>query len=131
MFCEDEHLEDTATEFFDADQDGDLDLFVGSGGNHQPQGSGVLQDRIYLNDGKGRFERKSNSLPKNGNNTSVVCPLDIDKDGDMDLFVGSRSVPMNYGVPPQSYIYENTGDGTFKDATLYFAPFLKTFQQTP
>lgn len=125
-FVEDAHFEDTATEFFDADQDGDLDLFVGSGGNHQPQGSGVLQDRIYLNDGKGRYERKANSLPKNGNNTSVVCPFDIDNDGDLDLFVGSRSIPLNYGVPPQSYIYENDGSGTFKDATLYFAPFLKT-----
>jgi len=125
-FDNDAHFEDTAVEFFDADQDGDMDLFVGSGGNHQPQGSGVLNDRVYFNDGQGNFSRDRIVLPKNGNNTSVVCPLDIDQDGDTDLFVGSRSVPMNYGLPPQSYIYENTGDGNFKDATLYFAPFLKS-----
>jgi len=126
IFEADAHFEDTAAEFFDADQDGDLDLFVGSGGNHQPQGSGIYQDRIYINDGRGSFERKPDILPENRNNTSVVCPFDIDHDGDLDLFVGSRSIPMNYGVSPQSYIYENTGDGKFKDATLYFAPFLKS-----
>ena len=126
IFKEDAHFEDTAVGFFDADQDGDLDLFVGSGGNHQSQGSGVLEDRIYINDGNGDFFRRLDALPENGNNTSVVVPLDIDNDGDLDLFVGSRSIPINYGVPPQSYIYENTGDGKFKDATIYFAPFLQT-----
>ena len=126
IFKEDAHFEDTAVGFFDADQDGDLDLFVGSGGNHQSQGSGVLEDRIYINNGNGDFFRRLDALPENGNNTSVVVPLDIDNDGDLDLFVGSRSIPINYGVPPQSYIYENTGDGKFKDATIYFAPFLQT-----
>jgi len=119
------NFEDTAVKFFDADQDGDLDLFVGSGGNHQPQGSGVMRDRIYLNNGKGDFSW-SNALPDNGYNTSVVLSFDIDGDSDLDLFVGSRSVPLNYGIPPQNYIYENTGDGKFKDATIYFAPFLQT-----
>ena len=89
-------------------------------------GSRVLQDRIYLNDGNGNFTRRLDALPENGNNTSVVIPLDIDKDGDLDLFVGSRSIPINYGVPPQSYIYENIGNAKFKDATIYFAPFLQT-----
>lgn len=126
IFDYDAHFEDTAAAFFDADQDGDPDLYVGSGGNHQPQGSGVLNDRLYLNDGRGNFTRNTGMLPENGNNTSVICPFDIDYDGDIDLFVGSRSVPMNYGVPPQSYIYENNGDGTFKDATTYFAPFLRS-----
>ncbi len=125
-FEEDAHFEDTAVDFFDADQDGDLDLFVGSGGNHHSQGSGVLEDRIYINDGNGNFSRRPDALPQNENNTSVAVPLDIDNDGDLDLFVGSRSIPFNYGVPPQSYIYENTGDGIFKDATVYFAPFLQT-----
>lgn len=125
-FTEDAHFEDTSVCFFDADQDGDLDLFIGSGGNHQAQGSRALQDRIYLNDGNGNFSRRLDALPENGNNTSVVIPLDIDKDGDLDLFVGSRSIPINYGVPPQSYIYENIGNAKFKDATIYFAPFLQT-----
>jgi hypothetical protein len=117
-------FEDTSVEFFDADQDGDLDLFVGSGGNYQRQGSGVMRDRVYYNNGEGVFTW-GNVLPDNGYNTSVVLPFDIEGDGDLDLFVGSRSVPMNYGIPPKSYIYENTGDGKFKDATVYFAPFLR------
>ena len=118
------NFEDTSVKFFDADQDDDLDLFVGSGGNYQRQGSGVMRDRIYLNNGEGVFTW-GNALPENGYNTSVVLPFDIEGDGDLDLFVGSRSVPMNYGIPPKSYIYENTGDGKFKDATVYFAPFLR------
>ncbi len=126
IFVEDSHFEDTAAEFFDADQDGDMDLYVGSGGNHQPQSSGLFRDRLYLNDGKGNFYRANTQLPENNNNTSVVCTFDIDGDGDIDLFIGSRSVPMNYGIPPKSYIFENLGDGTFKDATVYFAPFLQS-----
>ena len=124
-FISDAYFEDTEARFFDADQDGDLDLFVGSGGNHRLQQSGVFQDRIYFNDGSGIFERKLDCLPQFDLNTAIACPFDIDNDGDQDLFVGSRSIPINYGLPPQSYIYENTGDGNFKDATLYFAPFLK------
>lgn len=125
IFISDAHFEDTEAKFFDADQDGDLDLFVGSGGNHQLQNSGAFQDRVYINDGQGHFERVADGLPANNFNTSIACPFDIDKDGDIDLFVGSRSIPINYGLPPQSFIYENTGDGRFKDATLYFAPYLK------
>jgi hypothetical protein len=124
-FRSDAYFEDTEAIFFDADQDGDLDLFMGSGGNHRQQNSGVFRDRIYFNDGMGNFESKTDCLPKNNFNTSIAIPFDIDKDGDLDLFVGSRSIPLNYGLPPQSFIYENTGDGNFKDATLYFAPFLK------
>ena len=126
IFVYDAQFEDTAVEIFDVDQDGDVDIFVGSGGNHQPQNSAIFSDRIYINDGNGNFNRKSNALPNNLYNTSVAVSFDIDMDDDLDLFVGSRSIPMKYGVPPQSFIYENNGDGSFKDATLYFAPFLKS-----
>ncbi|MCG8309412.1 MAG: FG-GAP-like repeat-containing protein [Cytophagales bacterium] len=126
ILASDAHFEDTSVELFDADADGDLDAFIGSGGNHQPQNSGLLHDRLYFNDGSGLFGRRANSLPKIGYNTSVARSFDIDRDEDLDLFVGSRSIPMKYGVPPQSFIYENKGDGSFKDATLYFAPFLKS-----
>ena len=122
----DSYFEDTYAIFFDADNDDDLDLIVGSGGNHQYQNAGVFQDRLYFNDGNGTFNRRFENLPINTFNTGVICPFDVDGDGDLDLFVGNRSIPMNYGTSPQSYIYENDGTGIFKDATLYFAPFLKT-----
>jgi len=116
--------EDTAAAFFDADGDGDLDLFIGAGGNHKPARSREMQDRIWYNDGKGHFEFKPQSLPPNGLNTAVGLPLDFDSDGDMDLFVGSRSVPGKYGVPGQSYLYQNDGAGQFKDVTRTIAPDL-------
>lgn len=109
--------EDTAICFFDADGDGDQDVFLGSGGNHRPAGSRPMQDRIYLNDGKGNFSASPSALPINGLNTSVVLPWDVDADGDLDLFVGSRSIPNQYGVPPRSFLYENNGEGRFRDAT--------------
>ena len=126
IFGTDARFEDTSIELFDADGDGDLDVFIGSGGNHRPQNTGIFQDRLYFNDGNGTFSRAHNALPNIEYNTSIALSFDIDQDQDQDLFVGSRSVPMKYGVPPQSFIYENNGDGTFKDATLYFAPFLRS-----
>ncbi|MDF7816314.1 VCBS repeat-containing protein [Runella sp. MFBS21] len=108
------YLEDTEAVFFDADQDGDLDLYVGTGGNEFPANDRGLQDRLYLNDGKGNFTYKEKALPFNGMNTSVVAPHDYDGDGDIDLFVGSRSVAKQYGLNPPSYIFQNNGDGTFK-----------------
>lgn len=116
--------EDTAVSFFDADNDGDLDLYVGSGGNENTKGSSELLDRLYLNDGKGQFSYVSNAIPINSYNTSVVLPYDVDGDGDLDLFVGSRSVPIQYGQNPPSFIYENQGNGTFKDVTSSVAPDL-------
>ena len=120
------YFEDTYAVFFDIDKDGDQDLFVGSGGNEVKTGDRALQDRIYINDGNGLM-KLTNGLSNNGMNTSVAVPLDYDGDGDLDLFVGSRSMPQNYGVPPKSYLYENQGNGTFIDKAKEIAPFLNSF----
>jgi hypothetical protein len=123
-FDPDSLYEDTAITFFDADGDKDPDLFVGSGGNAQPLNSRFMQSRIYLNDGKGHFTQNQRALPLNGFNTAVAVPLDFDADGDLDLFVGSRSAPAQYGVPPRHFLYENNGKGNFRDAAKVAAPDL-------
>jgi len=108
-------FEDVATLFFDCDNDNDLDLFVGSGGNNHPPNSSQLQHRLYKNDGKGNFKIELNAFPSNSMNISVAAAHDFDNDGDLDLFVGARSVPYNYGVSPSSYLYVNDGNGHFHD----------------
>jgi hypothetical protein len=116
-FNADSIFEDTAMAFFDVDGDKDQDLFVGSGGNHQPPGSRFMQNRMYINQGKGDFIRSTLPLPLSGFNTAVAVPLDYDGDGDLDLFVGNRSLPGIYGAPPKHFLYENDGKGSFKDVT--------------
>ncbi|HRH49551.1 MAG TPA: VCBS repeat-containing protein [Panacibacter sp.] len=108
-------FEDVAVLFFDCDNDGDLDLFVGSGGNNAPAGNRLMQSRLYKNDGAGNFEIDTKAIPNSGMNTSVVIANDFDNDGDPDLFVGSRSVPHDYGLSPSSFLYVNDGKGHFKD----------------
>ncbi|NIJ55727.1 hypothetical protein FHS68_004920 [Dyadobacter arcticus] len=115
-------IEDTAATFFDADGDGDLDLVVGSGGNETLKSSPDLPTRLYLNDGKGNFTINTRALPPNAMNTSVIAPNDYDQDGDIDLFVGSRSVPREYGSSPRSYLYQNDGKGIFKEIGKIIAP---------
>lgn len=117
-------FEDTAAELFDADNDGDLDLYVGSGGNEPTEGQGDRMDRLYLNDGRGGFTLNSRALPPKMTNTSVVRSYDYDGDGDLDLFVGSRSYPLQYGVSPSSYLLRNNGHGEFDDVTRSDAPAL-------
>ncbi|MEP6845880.1 MAG: VCBS repeat-containing protein, partial [Panacibacter sp.] len=108
-------FEDMATIFFDCDSDGDLDLFVGSGGNDHPVGSMEMQNRLYKNDGKGNFTADPKALPFSGMNNAVVVAADFDGDGDIDLFAGSRSIPQNYGPAPNSLICINDGKGKFTD----------------
>ncbi|MEO6687268.1 MAG: VCBS repeat-containing protein, partial [Dyadobacter sp.] len=117
-------FEDTAAAFFDCDGDGDLDLVVGSGGNESAPRTQELPTRLYLNDGKGNFVINTKALPPNGMNTAVIVANDYDKDGDIDLFVGSRSVPREYGISPTSYIYQNDGHGIFKEVGKTIAPEL-------
>ncbi|MDR6561106.1 MULTISPECIES: FG-GAP-like repeat-containing protein [unclassified Arcicella] len=118
------YFEETAVLFFDADKDGDLDLYVGSGGNEVHFGERELIDKLYVNDGKGNFTFNSRAIPQNTTNTAVIAPYDFDGDGDLDLFVGSRSYPMEYGKNPPSFFYENDGKGGFKDIAQAVNPEL-------
>ncbi|MEY4963954.1 MAG: putative adhesin [Bacteroidota bacterium] len=105
-------FEDTAASFFDADGDADLDLLVGSGGNERTSPANY-QNRLYLNNGKGVFTKSSVIIPSATTNVSVIAPYDFDNDGDVDVFVGSRSVPGVYGVDPKHLLLENDGKGNF------------------
>ena len=108
----DKASEDGDATFFDADGDGDLDLYVCSGSNEYPQGNPKLRDRLFLNDGKGNFS-KGGSLPNDATSTHKVVAHDVDGDGDQDLFVGGRQVPGRYGASADSYLYLNDGKGNF------------------
>lgn len=108
-------FEDEAVLFFDADNDGDLDLYVGPGGNSNPSYSREMQSRLYINDGKGNFSIDAASFPANGMNTGVAAAYDFNHDGYPDLFVGGRSYPREYGVSASSFLYLNDGKGHFKD----------------
>ncbi|QXD16589.1 VCBS repeat-containing protein [Rhodocaloribacter litoris] len=116
--------EDVDAAFFDADGDGDLDLYVVSGGNEYGQRAPALLDRLYLNDGHGAFTKAYGRLPDHYESGSVVAPADVDGDGDLDLFVGSRSVPWRYGETPRSALLVNDGRGGFTDRTDDLAPDL-------
>ena len=122
--AKDSMSEDVAACFFDADNDGDLDLYVGSGGYEFAENDAALQDRLYLNDGKGNFKKSANALPQMLTSTGCVSAADINGDGDMDLFVGGRVVPGKYPLAPQSKILLNNGKGVFTDATKQIAPQL-------
>jgi len=121
---EDAAYEDTAASFFDADNDGDMDLMVGSGGNEINKEK-TYKTRLYLNDGKGKFRKSNQNLPSTYNNTSVISPFDFDNDGDIDVFIGSRSVVSTYGINGKHLFLENNGDGTFTNATERLAYDLK------
>src|ERR1017187_7798072 len=108
-------FEDAAVLLFDCDNDGDLDLLVCPGGNSFPAISKEMQIRLYKNDGKGNFTLDPSAFPNNTSNISVAIPYDFDGDGDVDLFVGGRNVPQNYGMTPTSYIFVNDGKGHFTD----------------
>jgi hypothetical protein len=114
-FERDSYHEDTVTALFDADGDGDLDIYAGSGGNLPRPDTKYLLDRLYINDGQGNFERDVRRLPRKFTNTAVVIPWDYDSDGDLDIFVGSRNVLNTYGMDPEHALYENDGTGHFKD----------------
>ncbi len=120
----DSDYEDTAASFFDVDNDGDQDLMIGSGGNEvgEEKSYGL---RLYLNNGKGTFNKSSENLPSTFKNISIISPNDFDQDGDIDVFVGSRSVVGIYGIDPDHLFLENNGDGTFINASERLAYDLK------
>lgn len=121
-FNNEQQLEDTGATFFDADGDGDLDLYVVSGGNEFQPNSRFFQDRLYLNDGQAEFQL-SDLLPEIRSSGSCVKPFDFDADGDLDLFVGGRLIPFHYPQAPRSYLLENRA-GQFVDVTEEMAPDL-------
>jgi hypothetical protein len=116
--------EDTAPLFFDADGDGDLDLYVAAGSSEFPTGSEYLQDRLYVNDGTGSLSLAPDALPSLPSSTGSVTAADYDEDGDLDLFVGGRLVPGHYPQSPRSYLLRNDG-GSFADVTKSRAPVLQ------
>ena len=119
-FLADKSYEDMAALFFDADGDGDKDLYVVSGGAEFDRGTVQYQDRLYLNDGKGNFTRNTNALPAEGYNGSCILPLDLDGDGDLDLFVGGHVLPGKFPQADRSMLLQNN-KGEFTDVTATFA----------
>jgi enediyne biosynthesis protein E4 len=126
LFDTDKISEDISSLFFDADNDNDLDLYVCSGSNEFSTSSSALADRLYFNEGNGDFRKSEQLLPTSVfESTSTVKPADYDNDGDLDLFVGVRSHPFQYGVPANGYILNNNGKGEFKDVSASVASALK------
>jgi len=115
--------EDVSIHIFDADRDGDLDLYLVSGGTEYALGKGYYQDRLLINDGKGIFTRDTLALPSMDINGSCVISEDFDQDGDLDLFIGARSIPGAFPTAPSSILLQNN-NGTFKDVTSSHAPQL-------
>ena len=125
----DRSYEDIDALFFDADMDTDLDLYIVSGGNEYQPGSDFYQDRLYVNDGDGNFQRLVQALPSVKSSGSAVRAHDFDQDGDQDLLVAGRLVPGRYPEAARSYLLVNklkeTGGLQFEDATGLLAPELK------
>jgi hypothetical protein len=124
LLAQDAVSEDIGAVFFDANGDGHPDLYVVTGGTEFSDAASPLEDRLYLNDGKGNFRKAVGALPPLALSGSRVAAADFDGDGAIDLFVGGRSVPGRYGIDPQSVLLRNDGRGKFTDVTDKAAPGL-------
>ena len=123
----DQSYEDMGSLFFDADNDGDLDLYIVSGGAGLPGASPGYRDRLYVNDGEGQFTLAALALPDITACGSVVTAADYDRDGDLDLFVGGRVNLESYPLPARSSLLRNDSDTRgvrFTDVTTHTAKSL-------
>ena len=126
VFARDQQCEDMGAIFFDADADGDLDLYVVSGSGEMDAESNLLQDRLYLNAGKaGWTSAAADAVPAMRESGSTVCGADFDRDGDLDLFVGGRLVPGAYPTSPRNMLLRND-QGRLTDVTEDAAVGLRT-----
>ncbi|WKN32885.1 VCBS repeat-containing protein [Porifericola rhodea] len=127
---EDSVYEDVDATFFDANNDGNLDLYVVSGGNAFRENAPEYQDRLYMltknKQGELQYVRSTTALPLVREMGACVKPADYDNDGDLDLFIGNRGVPLKYGLPATSRILNNDGQGKFEDVTATVSPRLNT-----
>ncbi|HEY8938246.1 MAG TPA: VCBS repeat-containing protein [Cyclobacteriaceae bacterium] len=125
IFPSDNRYEDADASFFDADGDGDQDLYIVSGGYENEENSPTLQDRLYLNNGHGQYHNSPKYLPINLTNKKCIAITDIDQDGDKDLFVGGFIAPGKYPLSEPSKILIDNGKGNFSDETEVYCPSLK------
>lgn len=123
-WAKDKNSEDLEVLFFDANGDNNVDLYITSGGSEYLQGNKNLKDRLYINDGTGNFIKKENAIPNIFESTQTVKASDIDKDGDLDLFIGTRLISGKYTFPATSYILINE-KGNFTKAPKNLAPDLE------
>lgn len=125
-FDKDKLCEDADAVFVDVNNDHFPDLYVASGGYHNYTiNDPALQDRLYLNDGKGNYAKAENALPPLSGSKSCVSAGDINGDGNMDLFIGGRTLPGQYPEISQSYLLINDGKGNFTDKIVTLAPELQ------
>jgi hypothetical protein len=127
-FDDDKAFEDADAVIFDANGDGNPDIYVASGGYHDldPKDP-LLQDRLYLGTGTGNFTKSMGAIPPTFSSKGCVAVNDINQDGSLDLFVGGRVIPGRYPEAPQSYVLLNDGHGKFSDQTKVVSPDLQYF----
>ena len=124
VLAADSAMEDVDATWADVNNDGHIDLLVASGGNEFFGPDPHLQPRVYLNDGKAGFTKLEHAFDNIFLNASSIQPYDFSGDGVVDLFIGGRTVPAEYGKIPQSYLLQNDGKGHFTDVTNKLAPAL-------
>lgn len=113
----DSTFEESYAQWADVNSDGHPDLLLASGGNEYYGKTPYLKPRIYLNNGKARFELKEDALPDIFDTQACIKASDIDHDGDLDLFIGGKTISWKYGEIPRSYLLINDGQANFTDQT--------------